>query len=331
MERAMRMMNVQPAVARRQPAERDEAFARDVITGLSARPKRLPPKYFYDATGARLFEEITALPEYYPTRSELAILRAHAPAMARLLPSETALIEFGSGSTRKVRLLLNAAPTVAAYVPVDISAQWLAEEAARLRRDYPELAVLPVAADFTQAFRLSPAIAGLPRAGFFPGSTIGNFEPHQATAFLHHAARILGEDALLIVGIDLVKDVATLTAAYNDAAGVTAAFNLNLLARINRELGADFDLSAFSHQAFYNRERARIEMHLVSRRDQRVKVGGRVIQFRECETIHTENSYKYTAESFGALARRAGWTSVAAWTDTNGYFSVQALRAAWGA
>jgi len=327
----MRMMNVQPAVARRQPAERDEAFARDVITGLSARPKRLPPKYFYDATGARLFEEITALPEYYPTRSELAILRAHAPAMARLLPSETALIEFGSGSTRKVRLLLNAAPTVAAYVPVDISAQWLAEEAARLRRDYPELAVLPVAADFTQAFRLSPAIAGLPRAGFFPGSTIGNFEPHQATAFLHHAARILGEDALLIVGIDLVKDVATLTAAYNDAAGVTAAFNLNLLARINRELGADFDLSAFSHQAFYNRERARIEMHLVSRRDQRVKVGGRVIQFRECETIHTENSYKYTAESFGALARRAGWTSVAAWTDTNGYFSVQALRAAWGA
>jgi dimethylhistidine N-methyltransferase len=331
MERAMRMMNVQPAVARRQPAERDEAFARDVITGLSARPKRLPPKYFYDATGARLFEEITALPEYYPTRSELAILRAHAPAMARLLPSETALIEFGSGSTRKVRLLLNAAPTVAAYVPVDISAQWLAEEAARLRRDYPELAVLPVAADFMQAFRLSPAIAGLPRAGFFPGSTIGNFEPHQATAFLHHAARILGEDALLIVGIDLVKDVATLTAAYNDAAGVTAAFNLNLLARINRELGADFDLSAFSHQAFYNRERARIEMHLVSRRDQRVKVGGRVIQFRECETIHTENSYKYTAESFGALARRAGWTSVAAWTDADGYFSVQALRAAWGA
>src|SRR5215469_4460353 len=329
MERAMRMMNVQPAVARRQPAERDEAFARDVITGLSARPKRLPPKYFYDATGARLFEEITALPEYYPTRSELAILRAHAPAMARLLPSETALIEFGSGSTRKVRLLLNAAPTVAAYVPVDISAQWLAEEAARLRRDYPELAVLPVAADFTQAFRLSPAIAGLPRAGFFPGSTIGNFEPHQATAFLHHAARILGEDALLIVGIDLVKDVATLTAAYNDAAGVTAAFNLNLLTRINRELGADFDLSAFSHQAFYNGERARIEMHLVSRRDQLVKVGGRVIQFRKCETIHTENSYKYTAESFGALARRAGWTSVAAWTDTDGYFSVQALRAAW--
>ena len=327
----MRMMNVQPAVARRQPAERDETFARDVITGLSARPKRLPPKYFYDATGARLFEKITALPEYYPTRSELAILREHAPAMARLLPPETALIEFGSGSTRKVRLLLDAAPTVTAYVPVDISAQWLAEEAARLRRDYAELAVLPVAADFTQAFRLPAAITGLPRAGFFPGSTIGNFEPHQATAFLHHAARILGEDALLIVGIDLVKNVETLTAAYNDAAVVTAAFNLNLLARINRELGADFDLSAFSHQAFYNRERARIEMHLVSRCDQRVNVGARVIQFRECETIHTENSYKYTAESFGTLARRAGWTSVAAWTDADGYFSVQALRGAWGA
>jgi len=327
----MRTMNVAPAVTRRQPADRDEVFARDVLMGLSARPKRLPPKYFYDATGARLFEEITALPEYYPTRSELAILREHAPAMACLLPPDTALIEFGSGSTRKVRLLLDAAPTVTAYVPVDISAQWLAEEAARLRRDYPQLAVLPVAADFTQAFRLPAAIAGLPRVGFFPGSTIGNFEPHQATAFLHHAARILGEDALLIVGIDLIKDVETLTAAYNDAAGVTADFNLNLLARINRELGADFDLSGFSHQAFYNRERARIEMHLMSRRDQRVNVGGRVIQFRECETIHTENSYKYTAESFGTLARRAGWTSMAAWTDANGYFSVQALRAAWGA
>jgi dimethylhistidine N-methyltransferase len=325
----MRMMNVQPAVER--SVDRDPVFARDVITGLSARPKRLPPKYFYDQAGARLFEEITALPEYYPTRTELAILRTHAPEMARLFPAETALIEFGSGSSRKARLLLDAAPTVAAYVPVDISAQWLAEEAALLRRDYPHLAVLPVAADFTQAFRLPAALAGLPRAGFFPGSTIGNFEPHQATAFLHHAARMLGEDAILIVGVDLVKDVETLTAAYNDSAGVTAAFNLNLLARINRELGADFDLAAFSHQAFYNRERARIEMHLASRRDQRVKVCGRAIAFRECETIHTENSYKYTVESFAALARRAGFMPVAAWTDADGYFLVQALRVGWGA
>jgi dimethylhistidine N-methyltransferase len=325
----MRMMNVQPAVGRSE--HRDPAFARDVIAGLTARPKRLPPKYFYDQTGARLFEEITALPEYYPTRTELAILRAHAAEMASLLPPETALIEFGSGSSRKARLLIDAAATVAAYVPVDISAQWLAEEAARLRRDYPHLAVLPVAADFTQAFRLPAALVGLPRAGFFPGSTICNFAPHQATAFLHHAARILGEDATLIVGVDLVKDVDTLTAAYNDAAGVTAAFNLNLLARINRELGADFDLAAFSHQAFYNRERARIEMHLASRRDQHVKVCGRSIAFRECETIHTENSYKYTMESFAAVARRAGWMPVAAWTDADRYFLVQALRAGWGA
>jgi len=325
----MRMMRVQPAVGR--SLDRDPVFARDVIAGLSARPKRLPPKYFYDRAGARLFEKITALPEYYPTRTELAILRAHAPAMARLLPPETALIELGSGSSRKARLLIDAAPAVAAYVPVDISAQWLAEEAARLRRDYPQLAVLPVAADFTQAFRLPAALAGLPRAGFFPGSTIGNFEPHQATAFLHHAARILDKDAILIVGVDLVKDVEVLTAAYNDAAGVTAAFNLNLLARINRELGADFDLTAFSHQAFFNRERSRIEMHLASRRDQRVAVCGRVIEFRECETIHTENSYKYTPDSFAALTRRAGWTPLESWTDADGYFLVQALRAEWGA
>jgi dimethylhistidine N-methyltransferase len=237
------------------------------------------------------------------------------------------LIEFGSGSSKKVRLLLDAAPAIAAYVPVDISSQWLSQEAARLRRDYPRLAVLPVAADFTKDFRLPRSLAALPRAGFFPGSTIGNFEPHQAAAFLHNAAGILGEDAILIVGIDLVKDIATLNAAYNDAAGVTARFNLNLLTRINRELGADFDPATFCHQAFYNRERQRIEMHLASRRNQQLNVCGRMIAFRGGETIHTENSYKYTVESFGALARGCGWTPVAAWSDPDGYFSVQALRA----
>jgi L-histidine Nalpha-methyltransferase len=325
MELAMRIQSV---VARHLSEDRYSAFARDVIEGLTARPKRLSPKYFYDEAGSRLFEEITALPEYYPTRSELAILGAHAPDMARLFPAETALIEFGSGSSKKARLMLDAAPSVAAYVPVDISSKWLAEEATRLRCDYPHLAVLPVAADFTQSFRLPRSIASLGRAGFFPGSTIGNFEAHQARAFLQHAARILGEDAILIVGIDLVKGEGTLTAAYNDAAGVTARFNLNLLARINRELGADFDLARFSHQAFYNRERARIEMHLVSRVRQKVSVCGRTIEFGECETIHTENSYKFTVDSFGALARGAGWTPVAAWSDADGYFSVQALRAA---
>jgi dimethylhistidine N-methyltransferase len=321
------VMNLRTLVARHFHEDRDHAFARDVIGGLTARPKRLSPKYFYDETGSRLFEEITELPEYYPTRCELAILRAHAAEMMALIPADAALVEFGSGSSKKSRLMLDAAPALAAYVPVDISAKWLSAEAVRLRRDYPGLAVLPVAADFTQAFRLPQALATGARAGFFPGSTIGNFEPHQAGVFLQHAARLLGEDAILIVGVDLVKDVATLNAAYNDAAGVTAKFNLNLLARVNRELGADFDLAAFSHQAFYNRERARIEMHLASRIRQRVSICGREIEFGEAETIHTENSYKYTIESFGALTRRAGWAGVAAWTDADGYFLVQALRA----
>jgi dimethylhistidine N-methyltransferase len=320
-------MSVQSVVARPRSDDRFSSFARDVIEGLTARPKRLSPKYFYDEAGSRLFEEITTLPEYYPTRSELAILRRHAADMARLLPAETALIEFGSGSSKKVRLMLDAAPAIAAYVPVDISSQWLTQEAARLRREYPRLAVLPVAADFTQAFGLPRSLASLPRTGFFPGSTIGNFEPPQAAAFLRNAAGILGEGAILIVGIDLVKDVEILNAAYNDAAGVTARFNLNLLTRINRELGADFDLAGFCHQAFYNRERQRIEMHLASRRRQQVNVYGRMIEFRAGETIHTENSYKYTVESFGALARGCGWTPVTAWTDPDGYFSVQALRA----
>jgi dimethylhistidine N-methyltransferase len=320
-------MNIQ-SVVRCPIEEHDSAFARDVIDGLTARPKRLSPKYFYDETGARLFEEITRLPEYYPTRTELAILSAHAADMAALLPAETALIEFGSGSTRKARLLLDAAPKVAAYVPVDISANWLSAEAARLSADYPRLKVLPIAADFTQSFRLPPALSLAPRAGFFPGSTIGNFEPQQASSFLQNARRILGPNALLIVGVDLIKNAGVLNAAYDDAVGVTAKFNLNILARINRELGADFDLPRFTHQAFYNRERSRIEMHLVSRVRQRVCVCGRVIEFQAAETIHTENSYKYTMDSFAALARGAGWTPVARWTDADGYFLVQALREA---
>ena len=248
--------------------------------------------------------------------------------MARLLPPQTALIEFGSGSSRKARLLLDAAPAIAAYVPVDISSEWLSEEAARLRHDYPRLAVLPVAADFTQPFRLPRSLAGLARAGFFPGSTIGNFEAHQACAFLRHAARILGEDAILIVGIDLVKDAETLTAAYNDAAGVTAKFNLNLLARINRELGADFDLAELLPPGVLQ---SRAPAHRDASRQPYPPAGqvcGRTIEFRAGETIHTENSYKYTVESFGAMARGCGWTPVAAWSDADGYFSVQALRAA---
>jgi dimethylhistidine N-methyltransferase len=318
------------AVPRYQPAEADSRetespFARDVIAGLTARPKRLPPKYFYDEAGARLFEDITALPEYYLTRSELEILHRRAPEMARFFPADSALIEFGSGSSRKVRILLEAAPTIAAYVPVDISSEMLVQEAEELRRDYPRLAVLPVEADFTQPFALPAAAAGMAHTGFFPGSTIGNFEPHEACAFLRHAGRMLGRGASLIIGVDLVKDASILNAAYDDAAGVTAKFNLNLLARINRELGADFDLASFSHEAFYNSERHRIEMHLASKKRQKVRVAGRAIEFRAGETIHTENSYKYTLESFGALARGSGWNPVAAWTDAGANFSIHAM------
>jgi dimethylhistidine N-methyltransferase len=224
-----------------------------------------------------------------------------------------------------VRILLAAAPTIAAYVPVDISCQMLVQEAEELRRDHPRLAVLPVEADFTQPFSLPAAAAQMAHTGFFPGSTIGNFEPHEACAFLRHAGRMLGRGAALIIGVDLVKDAKILNAAYNDAAGLTAKFNLNLLARINRELDGDFDLASFDHHAFYNRERHRIEMHLVSKKRQRVSVAGRGVEFRAGETIHTENSYKYTLEYFTALARGSGWTSVAAWTDAGANFSIHAL------
>ena len=300
-------------------------FANDVIAGLSARPKQLSPKYFYDELGAQLFEEITRLPEYYPTRSELAILERHAAEMAQFIPADAALIEFGSGSTRKARMLLNATPAIAAYVPVDISSEMLRQEAAELRRDYPRLKVLPVEADFTKPFQLPSGIASRPHVGFFPGSTIGNFEPHAAASFLRHAASMLGARSTLIIGFDLVKNVSVLNAAYNDAAHVTARFNLNLLTRINRELGGDFDLGTFCHQAFYNTERRRIEMHLASRKRQKVRVAGRSFEFRAGETIHTENSYKYTPEAFGAMARGVGWTPVASWTDPQGNFMVQAL------
>jgi dimethylhistidine N-methyltransferase len=319
-------MAAQPyAALRYETTEIEPPFARDVVSGLTARPKRLPPKYFYDEAGAQLFEEITALPEYYPRRCELAILRERAADIARFFPEGSALVEFGSGSSRKVRILLAAAPTIAAYVPVDISSEMLSQEAEALRRDHPQLAVLPVEADFTQPFVLPAAVASRARTGFFPGSTIGNFEPHEACAFLRHAGRMLGGGAGLIIGVDLVKEASILHAAYNDAAGVTAKFNLNLLARINRELDGDFDLASFSHKAFYNSVRQRIEMHLVSKQRQKVKVAGRVIEFRAGETIHTENSYKYTLETFGALARGSGWTPMSVWTDAGGNFSIHAL------
>ena len=319
------MASARQAALRAAPSiDTTDPFAADVLAGLSAKPKRLPPKYFYDLAGSALFERITQLPEYYPTRCELELLRGNAPAIASLFPPNCALIEFGAGSSRKARILLGAAATVEAYVPVDISGDFLHQDAAQLRRDFPHLAVYPVVADFTQSFEVSPAIAMLPRVGFFPGSTIGNFEPHEAAKFLRHAGVILGAGAVLVIGVDLVKDAKILCPAYNDAEGVTAKFNLNLLARINRELGADFDPTTFEHHACYNREHNRIEMHLASTKRQKVKVAGKTIGFRAGETIHTENSYKYTVESFQALARGSGWSPVQVWSD--GLFSVHALR-----
>src|SRR6202790_2636271 len=263
-------MNVHaPALANAQSFdEQTSAFAGAVIDDLSQHPKRLSPKYFYDVTGSELFEQITLLPEYYPTRTELSILRDRGNAISATVPTGAALVEFGAGATTKVRLLLKQC-AFGAYVPVDISGDFLKAQADALRQDFPGLAVYPVAADFTAAFALPEAIASMPKVGFFPGSTLGNFEPHEACAFLRSAQEILGPGALMVIGVDLEKDERVLYEAYNDRAGVTARFNLNVLHRINRELGGNFDISAFKHRAIYNRDRHRIEMHLISRKTKR--------------------------------------------------------------
>jgi dimethylhistidine N-methyltransferase len=322
-------MNVHTAALPDAPRidERTSAFARDVIEGLSQPVKRLPPKYFYDAAGSELFEQITRLPEYYPTRTELGILRQRGGEICSILGQGAALVEFGAGSTTKVRLLLENCK-FAAWVPVDISGDFLNAQARALRKDFPALAVYPVTADFTAPFALPDGVKRMPKVGFFPGSTVGNFEPKEASSFLRTARNILGRGAQMILGVDLEKDERMLRDAYNDAAGVTARFNLNVLVRINRELGGNFELSAFTHRATYNRARHRIEMHLVSRKAQTVRILGRSFGFRSDESIHTESSYKYSLERFAALARGSGWQSRASWTDAAGMFSVHALMVA---
>jgi dimethylhistidine N-methyltransferase len=310
----------------RHEAAASETFAEHVIHGLGDAQKWLSAKYFYDAAGSDLFEEITRLPEYYPTRTELGILESRAAEMSAYIPLAAALVEFGTGSTRKARILIDAAPQIAAYVPVDISGDFLNEQATELRKHIWNIAILPVVADFTRDFDLPPQIRNRPRVGFFPGSTIGNFEPEDAAEFLRQAGRILGPGATMIVGVDRIKDKAVLDAAYDDAAGVTAKFNLNILRRMNRELGGNFDVASFRHRAFYNEAEHRIEMHLESLRDQTVTVAGHTFAFARGETIHTENSYKYTVESFRELAQSAGWRPLATWTDENDYFAVHALK-----
>jgi dimethylhistidine N-methyltransferase len=302
-------------------------FAHDLMRALAHRPRSISPKYFYDAEGSRLFDLICELPEYYPTRTELGILTRHAGEIAALMRPRAEIVEFGAGSLRKVRLLLDAMESPARYLPIDISGEHLQLSASSLEADYPGLDVLPVVADYTRQLELPSRMASArQRVGFFPGSTIGNFTPEEAEAFLRSAARALRGGALLL-GADLVKDPAALHAAYNDAQGVTAAFNLNLLARANRELGTRFVLEQFAHSAFYNAPLQRIEMHLVSRKRQKVALGGECHEFDEGEALHTENSYKFTVDGLRALAARAGFTPGPVWTDEQKLFSVHWLHA----
>ncbi|WP_195812421.1 L-histidine N(alpha)-methyltransferase [Xylophilus rhododendri] len=302
-------------------------FARDLAAGLAEQPRRVSPKYFYDSTGSQLFEQICELPEYYPTRTEMALLRHHAREIAELAGPRAEIVEFGAGALQKIRILLDAFEDPAGYLPIDISGEHLNAAAAELRREYASLAIQPVAADYTQRLLLpAPAAGAGKRIGFFPGSTIGNFTEAEALRFLQTAARVLQGGALLL-GADLVKEPSTLHAAYNDSEGVTAAFNLNLLARANRELDADFDLDQFAHHAFYNVPQRRIEMHLVSRCDQTVQFCGERFFLAEGESIHTENSHKFTIAGLRELAARAGFTAGPAWTDADGLFSVHWLIA----
>lgn len=303
------------------PAPATPGFAEALRRGLSARPRAVAPQWFYDTEGSALFERICETPEYYPTRTERALLDAVGPEIAGWLGPDVELVEFGAGACEKAGRLLACLERPRRFVPLDISAEHLWAAAARLRRQRPGLEVLPLAADFTAGFALPPPLGR--RVGFFPGSSIGNWEPAEAARLLARFGAALGPAAGgLLVGVDLVKDPALLHAAYNDAAGITAAFNRNLLARANRELGAGFDLDAWAHAAFYHPALQRIEMHLVARRADRATIAGVPFVFDEGDSIHTENSYKYTVPGFGALAQLAGFEAAAVWTDAARHFAL---------
>jgi dimethylhistidine N-methyltransferase len=310
-----------PGIAR---AEEDD-FATAVLDGLSRPRKTLPCRFFYDARGSELFEEITRLAEYYPTRTETAILEANAAEMAEGVPDGGVLVEFGSGSSLKTEILLRQLPQLGAYVCIDVSESALAAARRRLAARFPALDVRPVIGNFSRIATVPADLAERPRTGFFPGSTIGNLTPGEAAELLQVFRTCLAPGGRLIVGVDLKKDARQLVLAYNDACGVTAAFNLNLLARINRELGGTFDLAAFEHEAVYNPREGRIEMHLRSMRRQVVGVLGRPFYFGAGERIHTESSYKYAIEQFRDVAREAGWHPRRVWTDSGNLFSVHEL------
>lgn len=305
-----------------------ESLLEAVEAGLGTAPKSLPAKFFYDQRGSELFEKICRLQEYYPTRTEMALLASLAPELRKLVPPGTQLVEFGSGSNDKVRILLEGVGHFDSYVPIDISGKYLRAQADELAADFPEIAVTAISADYTMPLELPPHTSEAPEArlGFFPGSTIGNMRRSEAIEFLKRASEILGSGAGFLIGADLKKDLAVLHAAYNDAEGITAAFNLNLLVRINRELGADFDLAQFRHEAFYDENEGRIEMHLLSLRDQIVRIGDKTFSFDKGECIHTEDSHKFELGEFRDMGFEAGLIPVAAWTDPDGLFSEHFFR-----
>ncbi|MBD8640307.1 MULTISPECIES: L-histidine N(alpha)-methyltransferase [unclassified Sphingomonas] len=304
----------------------DPAFRADVLAGLERRPRAIPARWFYDRRGSELFEAITDLPEYYPTRTERSILETACPEVAEIAGAGRAVVEFGSGSSSKTPILLSAvAPSV--YVPIDISGDFLRESSRVLAAQFPELLVLPFEADFMRPLALPKTIADTPKLGFFPGSTIGNMIPLMAVDLLKAMRASLGIGAMLLIGMDRIKDPAVLVPAYDDAQGVTAAFNMNLLERINRELDADVPVEAFRHKAVWNDDRARIEMHLEAQRDAAFTIEGRPFDIAAGETIHTENSHKYGSRDARILLRSGGWTPIREWTDPAGLFSLYLAEA----
>ena len=319
-------MYVEPLIISEHAKSHRSEFASAVLAGLTKRQKTLPCRFLYDAKGSELFEEITRLPEYYPTRTETKILTHHASEMLQDVHDDGALVEFGSGSSVKTEILLRHLSVDVDYVAIDVSRSALASADKRLSKRFPLLNIYPIVADFSKAVDLPPCLLLRPKVGFFPGSTIGNLEPAEAVSLLAHFREILGPNARLIIGVDLKKDETLLIPAYDDAEGVTAEFNLNLLVRINRELDADIDIEAFKHRAVYNRRLGRIEMHLVSLKDLEFSVLGQRIRLARGETIHTENSHKYAISEFQKLAERASWQPARVWTDPHNLFSVHELR-----
>jgi dimethylhistidine N-methyltransferase len=312
----------------REASAQADGFAQEVLRGLARTPKATAPKWLYDARGSALYDLICDQPEYYPPRLETALLRRHGAELAAAIGPDVLVFEYGAGNARKTGLLLEALRTPAAYVPVDISREPLLAATEALGARFPRLSIRPVVADFTGPFSLPVAdVSCRRRVAFFPGSTIGNFDPHDAVSLLRRMAREAGPGGLLVIGTDLPKEEAVLVAAYDDARGVTAAFDLNLLARMNRELDGDLRLSAFRHRAIWNARSSRVEMHLESQEAQVVRVAGRAFGFEQGETLHTESAYKWEPRAFDALAAIAGWAPEAAWADDRAWFAVRLYRA----